>query len=87
MAKNDWLLKVRGVTFEDVLLALEQGSLLDVMAHGNQARYGHQRVLVVIIRRYVYMVPYVEEAAGVFLKTVIPSRKLTRRYFDQARRP
>lgn len=78
--KNEQLKQSRGVSFEDVVLAIESGGLLDVLAHPNPRRYPNQKVLVVAVMEYVYLVPHVEEPDQIFLKTVIPSRKATRDY-------
>jgi uncharacterized DUF497 family protein len=78
--KNEHLKQSRGVSFEDVVLAIESGGLLDVLAHPNPRRYPNQKVLVVAVMEYVYLVPHVEEPDQIFLKTVIPSRKATRDY-------
>ena len=78
--KNEQLKQSRGVSFEDVVLAIESGGLLDVLAHPNPRRYPNQKVLVVAVMEYVYLVPHVEEDDHVFLKTVIPSRKAKRDY-------
>ena len=68
----------RGVSFEEVLSAISQGSLIAVMDHPNRVKYGHQKLLVVRIRGYAYLVPYVENGKEIFLKTIMPSRKATR---------
>lgn len=78
--KNEQLKRSRGISFEDVVLALESGGLLDVLAHPNPRRYPNQKVLVIAVMEYVYLVPHVEEPDHIFLKTVIPSRKATRDY-------
>jgi uncharacterized DUF497 family protein len=78
--KNATLRKDRNVCFEDVLFALERGDLLDRLDHPNQAKYPGQRILIVKIADYAYIVPYVETDQYMFLKTVIPSRKATKRY-------
>jgi uncharacterized DUF497 family protein len=78
--KNEQLKQSRGVSFEDIVLAVESGGLLDVLAHPNPRRYPNQKVLVVAVMKYVYLVPHVEERDHIFLKTVIPSRKATRDY-------
>lgn len=78
--KNEQLKQSRGVSFEDVVLALESGGLLDVLAHPNPRRYPNQKVLVVSVKEYVYLVPHVESPGHIFLKTIIPSRKATRDY-------
>jgi uncharacterized DUF497 family protein len=78
--KNEQLKQSRGISFEDVVLALESGGLLDVLMHPNPRQYPNQKVLVVAVMEYVYLVPHVEEHDHVFLKTIIPSRKATRDY-------
>jgi uncharacterized DUF497 family protein len=81
--KNMTLKVERGISFEEVLVAISQGALLDVLAHPDQERYPNQRIFVVRIRGYAYLVPYVETDAEIFLKTVIPSRSATKRYIPE----
>lgn len=81
--KNDQLRLERGVTFEQMVVAIEAGGLLDVLPHPNPAKYPNQRILVVSCEGYVYLVPFVEQADHRFLKTVIPSRKATRDYLKK----
>jgi uncharacterized DUF497 family protein len=76
--KNESLKSTRGISFEHVVVAVESGGLLDIADHPNKARYPRQKVMVVAIDSYAYLVPYVEEDDYFFLKTVIPSRKATR---------
>jgi hypothetical protein len=78
--KNEQLKQSRGISFEDVVLAIESGGLLDVLTHPNQPRYPNQKVFVVAVLDYVYLVPHVEEPDHIFFKTIIPSRKATRDY-------
>lgn len=81
--KNDQLHLERGGTFEQMVVAIEAGGLLDVLPHPNPAKYPNQRILVVSCEGYVYLVPFVEQADHRFLKTVIPSRKATRDYLKK----
>jgi uncharacterized DUF497 family protein len=76
----------RGISFEDIVVAIESGGLVDILAHPNQPRYPNQRVLVVACGGYVHLVPFVEEGDHFFLKTVIPSRKATRDYLKKGER-
>lgn len=78
--KNERLKLSRGISYEEIVLAVEEGGLKDVLVHPNQKRYPGQVVLVVSFREYVYLVPSVEEDEYYFLKTIIPSRKATRDY-------
>lgn len=82
-AKNEQLKLERGLSFEQMVVAVEAGGLLDILAHPNPAKYPKQRVLVVESDGYAYLVPFVEEADHYFLKTVIPSRKATRDHLNQ----
>lgn len=81
--KSEMLRAERGVSFENIVVAVETGGLLDILAHPNQAKYPGQRVLVVACDNYAYLVPFVEEDDYFFLKTVIPSRKAARDYLNQ----
>ncbi|HAU57418.1 MAG TPA: toxin [Comamonadaceae bacterium] len=81
--KNAVLQEERGVSFESMVVAIEHGGLLDILAHPNEQKYPGQRVLVVAHDRYAYLVPFVEEDDYFFLKTVIPSRKATRDYLNK----
>ena len=78
--KNEWLIKRRGVCFEQVVLLLEGQDVLDVLEHPNQKRYPGQRIAIVRIDDYAYLVPYLQDGDDIFLKTIIPSRKATREY-------
>ena len=79
--KNRQLIEQRGISFERIVAAIEQGGLVSVLEHPNQERYPGQLIYVVDIEQYVYLVPFVTETDGLrFLKTIIPSRKATRDY-------
>lgn len=80
--KNLKLLAERGASFEQVVVAIESGGLLDILAHPNTRKYPKQRLLVVTWDGYAYLVPYIEEAEYFFLKSVIPGRKATRDYLE-----
>lgn len=84
--KNQLLKVTRGVSFEDVQNAIETEDLIDDLTHSSK-RYPRQRVYVVNIKGYVYAVPYVinEEKQEIFLKTIYPSRRLTKLYLIRLR--
>lgn len=82
--KNQQLISERGISFEDIVFYLQQGALLDDIEHPNSDKYPNQRVFVISINDYVYLVPYVENTKGIFLKTVIPSRKATKAYLGES---
>jgi uncharacterized DUF497 family protein len=79
--KNELLKKIRGVCFEQVVLAVEEGDVLAVVEHPNKDKYPNQELMVVSIKDYVYLVPFVRENdVTFFLKTIIPDRKATKKY-------
>jgi uncharacterized DUF497 family protein len=81
--KNQQLIEERGISFEEVIFHLQSDSLLDDVKHPNQESYSHQRMYIVAIDDYVYLVPYVETKDDIFLKTIIPSRKATKQYLGE----
>lgn len=85
--KNADLAAHRDVSFEAIVVAIEGDRLLDIVEHPQPARYPRQRVFVVALNGYAYLVPFVEEDDYVFLKTIIPSRKATRDYLRAGEEP
>lgn len=81
--KNEWLIQERDVSFEEVLIAIDEGYLLDIVEHPNKNTYPNQKVFIVQIEEYAYLVPFVEDEEKIFLKTIIPSRKATKKYTKQ----
>ncbi len=77
--KNQLLVNDRGISFEDIVLNINLGNELDIYDHPNNERYPNQRVSVVLVEDYVYLVPFVESEDEIFLKTIIPSRKATKK--------
>ncbi len=80
--KNAWLKRHRGFGFEDVVEAVESGGLLDDMKHPSAA-YRNQRLDIVAIGGDAVVVPYVEEADHIFLKTAFPDRRANRKYLNR----
>lgn len=78
--KNEKLKSERDIGFEDVLMAIEAGNILDILENSNKEKYPNQKVFVIKIEDYVFIVPFVEDEEKVFLKTIIPSRKATKKY-------
>jgi len=81
--KNLQLKAERGISFKEVLVAMSQGAILDIVEHPNEDKYPNQRILIVRIRGYAFLVPFVETNGEMFLKTIIPSRSATRRYLPK----
>jgi len=78
--KNEWLKKNRGVSFEEVVILMEREDVLEIIEHPNQDKHPGQRIAIIRINDYAYLVPYVQEGDAIFLKTIIPSRKATNQY-------
>jgi uncharacterized DUF497 family protein len=81
--KNRQLKAERGVDFDAVALAISQGRILDILEHPNQEKYPFQRIFVIFVNQYVYLVPFVEDNQSLFLKTIIPSRKMKKKYLGE----
>jgi len=78
--KNELLKKERNISFEEVILAIEKNRLLAVLEHPNKKKYPSQQIYIVEIDNYAYVVTFVETEGTIFLKTIIPSRKMTKIY-------
>lgn len=78
--KNALLKAQRQVSFEEIVFYIGMGFLLDVLEHPHPEKYVGQKIFVVQIDDYAYLVPFVETESEIFLKTIIPSRKATRKY-------
>lgn len=81
--KNKKLKEERGISFEDVFVLVEGGKVVEVIDHPNQKRYPDQKIFIIIINEYAYMVPFIEDEKKYFLKTIIPSRKMTKKYIKK----
>ena len=80
LEKNAQLINERGVSFERVLYHTERNKILDVVEHPNSTKYPNQKMFIVDIENYAYLVPFVENETEISLKTIIPSRKATKKY-------
>ena len=81
--KNQQLIAERDVSFEDIVYYIQQDQLLDDLENPNQEKYPNQRIFIVEVESYGYLVPYVENDEEIFLKTIIPSRKATKLYIGE----
>ena len=78
--KNKILLKERGITFEEIVQRIASGTKVIETDHPNKRKYPNQKILIVDIDGYAYLVPCVINQNEYFLKTIIPSRKATKKY-------
>ena len=78
--KNEQLRRERDIGFEEVLIAIDEGRILDIVEHSDKKKYPNQKIFIIDIDNYAYLVPFVEDNEKIFLKTIIPSRKATKKY-------
>ena len=84
--KNKWLKEHRNITFESIVEIIKsKKKTLDIIDHPNQSKYPGQRMYVVMIDMYCYIIPFVEDAQRIFLKTIYRSRKATKNYIRKRR--
>jgi len=73
--KDTLLRSTRGIGFQEAIEAIELGNVLTDFPHPNQNKYANQRVMVLQIDGYAYVVPYLMDEEVLVLKTVYPNRK------------
>jgi len=78
--KNELLKKSRGVCFEQIVILMEREEILETIENPKQDKYPGQKIAIVQIDDYAYLVPYVQENDEIFLKTIIPNRKATNKH-------
>ncbi len=78
--KNKRIKEERGISFDNILVSIGEGKVLDIIPHPNHKRYPNQKIYIVAFNEYAYLVPFVEDDEKYFLKTIIPSRKMTKKY-------
>ena len=83
--KNRKLKERRGISFEEIVLCIQEGRLVTVLEHPNKDRYPAQRLYLIEYKQQMYVVPFVvnAEEGVIFLKTVYPSRHYTKKYLGR----
>jgi uncharacterized DUF497 family protein len=76
--KNEELKKLRGIDFEEIVTALKHTEFFEVQAHYNKVKYGHQQILFIEVKNFIYLVPFVTSDNKIFLKTLFRSKKFTK---------
>jgi uncharacterized DUF497 family protein len=78
--KNNTLKSQRNISFEKIVWAIEQGSIIDIQKHINEDKYRNQFIYYILINEYIWVIPVVEKDEEIFIKTAFPSRKATKDY-------
>ena len=81
--KNNFLICNRNISFERIIVAIEEGDILDVLKHPNEIKYNHQKLYILSIDGYAWIVPFRDEQDKRILITAYPSRKYTSRYSNK----
>ncbi|MDO9577546.1 MAG: hypothetical protein Q7J16_06635 [Candidatus Cloacimonadales bacterium] len=76
------LKKQRNISFEEIVFQIQNDGLLEIIKHPNNDKYVNQKIFVVIYNNYVYLVPFIEKENEIFLKTIFPGRKYTKKYLE-----
>ena len=75
--KNEKLKSERNISFEEIVFQIQQGKLIDERVHKEKS---NQKIYLVELNNYIYIIPFVESENEIFLKTIFPSRKMTKDY-------
>lgn len=81
--KNNLLKETRGISFEEIVLSISSNRLLDVVEHPNKQRYPNQKMFIVEVSDYAYIVPFIEDKEKYFMKTIYPSREASKKYLNK----
>jgi hypothetical protein len=79
--KNAQLQRDRGISFEEIVILIERGSILDILEHPNKEKYGRQNLYIINVDNYAYVVPFIDKGNTRHLITIFPSRRYTQKYF------
>lgn len=83
LQKNERFKTEIGVSYEDVIFSIQHNGLLDILEHPKKNKFPNQRIFIVNVNDYAFLVPFVEDEDIIFLKTIIPSRKMTKKYLGE----
>jgi hypothetical protein len=75
--KNELLKRERGISFEEIAYLIESGQVIGIEENPGRP---NQKIYVLEIENYAFIVPFVENDKELFLKTAFPSRKYTKKY-------
>jgi uncharacterized DUF497 family protein len=82
LEKNKLLKDERGVCFEDVVSQIYEDNVLEIIKHPNELKYPNQKIYIILLQNYIHMIPFVKNGEEIFLKTIVPSRKMNKLYKD-----
>jgi uncharacterized DUF497 family protein len=77
--KNRQLKKLRSISFEEIVLCIQEDRIVTVLEHPNKEKYPNQLLYLINYREQIYVVPFVINKV---LKTIYSSRHFTRKYLE-----
>lgn len=77
--KNKKLKLTRGINFDRIAELFKSNKQIKTIDHPNKKRYPKQKILLAKIGSHIYAVPFIEEDEYIFLKTIYPSEKYTKK--------
>lgn len=82
--EKDRLVRLRhGVSFKDIIQEIKRKRVLKRISHPNKTKYSNQKLYIIEIKGYAIVVPHVEQGDTIFLKTLFPSRKYTKKFIKR----
>jgi len=81
--KNSILKSTRGFSFNDAIEVMSKEGVLDNYKHPNVEKYPNQYIYVIALDGYMHYIPYVIDGDDIFLKNIIPSRQLQKKYMKE----
>ncbi len=74
----------RWIGFKEIVAQIQKGGQVLEVYPNPSPKYPSQFIAAVNVKNYVYQVAFAQEKdGGVFLKTLYPSRKATKKYLEE----
>ena len=82
--KNTQLKEERGISFEEIIIAINDNKIIEILQNPKNEKYPHQKMYLINYNNYIYVVPFVknDEKDEIFPKTIFPSRFYTNKYLN-----
>jgi len=83
-SKNEKLKRERDISFEEIVIAIQNNCIIDIIEHPNADKYPNQRLYIIKFNDYIYVVPVEISDDDIELKTIFKSRKFNKIYNNEA---
>ena len=70
----------RGISFEELESAIQNGGLKDVLPHPSRDKYPNQKLWIILLRRKIWVLAIEERGNAIRFVTAYQSRKLRKNY-------